>query len=85
MVLLTYLVPTEVFFKRHAVKGRALIPALNSLALGQNEPVMEIIGEGLVDIASEVDFNPDWTTFKYMPWAPGHAMVMGNTFVKGWF
>lgn len=82
MVLLTYIVPTEVFFNRHAVKGRGLIPPLNTNGLGSNDPTVRVIRAGIVDAQSEVDFHPDFSTFRYMPWAPGHAIVMGNTFKR---
>jgi hypothetical protein len=85
MVLLTYLVPTPVFFSRWATKGRGLVPALNSLALGQNEPVVEVLQEGLVGLEEELDFDPDWETFRYLPYVDGHAVCMGNTFSRGGF
>ncbi|KAI9002630.1 hypothetical protein DFJ74DRAFT_696391 [Hyaloraphidium curvatum] len=80
--LLTYLVPADVFFARHAVKGRNLVPALNSFGLGEDEPAPGIIDAGLVDLEQELDFFPDWTTFRYLPHAPGQAIVMGNTILR---
>lgn len=76
---MTYLVPSSVFFSRHATKGRSLVPALNTLILGSNDPAADALTSGLVSVTTELDWIPDWTTFKYLPYAPGHAWVMGTT------
>lgn len=81
--LATYLVPTHVFFRRHAVKGRGLVPVLQSLPIGQDDPVWETFSNGIIDLTKEVDFKPDWTTFRYLPHAPGHAFCLGITYSRG--
>ncbi|KAI9000418.1 hypothetical protein DFJ74DRAFT_697676 [Hyaloraphidium curvatum] len=80
--LATYMVPTAVFFRRHAVKGRGMVPGLQTLPIGEDEPVWDLVRLGLVDLAKEVDFKPDWTTFKYLPQAPGHAFCLGLTYTR---
>lgn len=81
--LATYIVPTSVFFRRHAVKGRGMVPGLQVLPIGQDDLVWDFVHSGGIDLSKEVDFKPDWTTFRYLPHAPGHAFCLGLTYSRG--
>ncbi len=61
-----------------------MVPGLQVLPIGEDEPVWDFVNSGGIDLSKEVDFKPDWSTFKYLPHLPGHAFCLGLTFSRGW-